>query len=294
MPFWELTIPAFPDASEGLTNFLWELGALGVLEEEQNGAPAQLRAYFAETAAPSTLAAAVSRYCADLRALDFAVPHAEPTLTPIFEGAWAEAWRQSFPPRPVGRRLLVAPPWEVPTPPDGRQLVIIEPGRAFGTGTHGSTLGCLALLDTFLETHRVTHATDVGTGTGILAVAALRLGVTEVTAVDIDPDALREAQKNAELNGVAGRLSLRLTGPEGLQDSCPLLLANLLASSHTAFAPHYRRLLTPGGTLILGGLLPEEEPAVISALATHGFAPLERAQLDGWLSLRLTTAEIAH
>ncbi len=292
MPFWELRIPASPETSEGLTNFLWELEALGVVEEEEpDGAPAQLRAYFADTAATATLATAVSRYCADLRALGFAVPAVEPAVVPLLEEAWAEAWRQSFPPRPVGRRLLVAPPWDTPAPLDGRQRVIIGPGRAFGTGNHGSTLGCLALLDSFLETHRVAHAVDIGTGTGILAIAALLLGVGDVVALDVDPDALREAQKNAERNGVEGRLSLHLTGPEELQGSYPLLLANLLAASHTAFAPHYHRLLASGGTLILGGLLPEEGPTVVSALVAHGFAPLERVELDGWLSLRLTTAE---
>lgn len=288
MAFWELSVPVSPEASEGLTNLLWELGALGVVEEESDGAPARLRAYFADTAAPSTLAATIRQYCADLSALGFAVPSAEPSVTPLLEGAWAEAWRQGFPPRPVGRRLVVVPPWAVPPHLDGRHLVIIEPGRAFGTGAHESTLGCLELLERFLDTHQVTVALDIGTGTGILAIAAVRLGVPEVIAVDIDPDALREAQKNAERNDVGRRVQLRLTGPEGLHGAFPLLLTNLLAGSHTALAPHYRRLVADGGTLILGGLLSDEAPAVVSALAARGFVPGERAELNGWLSLSLT------
>lgn len=291
MPFWELRIHSSPETSEGLTNFLWELGALGVVEEEPNGALSQLRAFFAETASPSTLAAAITEYSAALSALGFTVAGVEPTVTPLLEDAWAEAWRQSFLPTPVGWRLLVAPPWDIPVPLDGRLLLIIKPGRAFGTGNHGSTQGCLVLLDSFLETHRVTHAVDLGTGTGILAIAALLLGVTEVTALDIDPDALREAQENAERNGVGRRLRCHLSGPEGLEGGYPLLLANLLASGHAAFAPHYRRLVAAGGALILGGLLSDEEPALARALAAHGFVPLERVELEGWVALELKTTE---
>lgn len=291
MTFWELTILASPETSEGLANFIWELGALGVVEEEQDGAPPRLRGFFADTACTATLAAAVSNYCASLSDLGFSVAGVTPTVAPVPEEAWAQAWQQSFPPRPVGHRLLVAPPWEVSVPQDGRQLVIIKPGRAFGTGNHESTQGCLLLLDSFLETHRVTHAVDIGTGTGILAVAALRLGVSEVTALDTDPDALREAQENAERNGVGQRVSCRLAGPDGLQGCFALLLANLLAGSHVGFASHYRRLVASSGSLIVGGLLSEEEPSVVGALTAHGFVPKERVELEGWVSLRLTAAQ---
>lgn len=290
MPFWELSLPASPETSEGLTNFLWELGALGVVEEERNGAAARLRAFFADTAPPEALAGAIRDYAVALGALGFPVAAVEPTVTPLVADAWAEAWRQSFPARAVGRRLLVAPPWDLPVSLDGRKLVVIEPRRAFGTSNHGSTQGCLTLLDSFLDSHRVSHGVDVGTGTGILAIAALVLGVPEMTVLDIDPDAVREARENAERNGVAERLRCRLSGPEGLDGPAPLLVANLLASAHAAFAAHYRRLVAAGGSLIAGGLLTPEEPAVVGALAAHGFRPLDRAEFDGWVSLTLTTA----
>lgn len=289
MPFWELKIAASPETSEGLSNLLWELGALGVVEEEPEGAPLTLKAFFTETASPATLTAAVSEYCSALSALGFRVTAVRPTVAQLREERWGEAWRQSFPPKVVGRRLLVAPPWDLPVSRDGRKLVIIEPGRAFGTGNHGSTQGCLILLDSFLDTREITHAADVGTGTGILAIAALQLGVPEVAALDTDPDALAEARRNAELNGVDGRVCCHLGGPEGLEGGFPLLLANLLAGSHVAFAADYRRLLASGGTLILGGLLADEEPAVVKALTSQGFVPAARIELEGWVSLRLTT-----
>jgi ribosomal protein L11 methyltransferase len=288
MPFWELRVPGSSDTSEGLTNFLWELGALGVVEEERSGAPPCLSAFFAETASPSSLGAAVARYCSSLAALGFSVPDVAPAVAPVLDQAWAEAWRRSFPPREIGRRLLVAPPWDFPAHPNGRQVLIIEPGRAFGTGTHESTRGCLLLLEALLETTSIPRALDLGTGSGILALAALRLGVGDVEAVDIDPDALREAWENARRNGVERRLACHLAGPEGLHGSFPLILANLLRESHVAFAPHYRRLLDPGGTLIAGGLLAVDEAAVMEALAAQGFLMVDRLDLDGWLSLTLS------
>src|SRR5512134_3954670 len=145
MAFWQLTLPASADCCDGLTNFLWEQGALGVVEEEIPGAPPRLRAYFAESLSSTRLLAAVRDYQASLRSLGFAVEAQGTEITPLLDEAWASAWQQSFPARAVGRRLLVLPPW-LETEPRGdaadRLTVIIEPGRAFGTGHHGTTEGC--------------------------------------------------------------------------------------------------------------------------------------------------------
>jgi ribosomal protein L11 methyltransferase len=146
MPFWELTVPTSAETTEGLTNFLWEQGALGVVEEEAPGDPPRLRAFYAEHVASTRLLTAVGEYTSGLRALGFALG-GEAEIHPLHDEQWASAWQQSFPPLPVGERLFVAPPWETAPTPSGRVRVVIEPGRAFGTGHHGSTEGCLALLD---------------------------------------------------------------------------------------------------------------------------------------------------
>src|SRR5262245_7506681 len=146
MAFWELRVATSPDTSEGLTNFLWEQGALGVVEEEAPGAPPRLRAFYPESASSAGLLSAIGDYQAALAALGFPVASAPPEIGPIVDAEWASAWQQSFPPRLVGDRLLVRPPWDDTRAP-GRAEIVIEPGRAFGTGHHGSTEGCLALLD---------------------------------------------------------------------------------------------------------------------------------------------------
>jgi ribosomal protein L11 methyltransferase len=289
MAFWQLTLPASADSEDALTNFLWEQGALGVVEEETPGVPPRLRAFFAESMSSTRLLKAVLDYQASLRSLGFAVESQGTEITPLLDEAWASAWQQSFPAREVGRRLLVLPPWIEPPAraagPD-RLPVIIEPGRAFGTGHHGTTEGCLVLLEEALAATPGVAALDVGTGTGILAIAALKLGAPAVVAIDVDPDAVAATRVNAERNGCTG-LRVRLAEPQEVADRFPLVLANLLTHTHLVLAPQYARLVAPGGSLVLGGMLADEDGRVSQALAAFGFATRGRLALEGWASLRL-------
>lgn len=319
MAFWQLTVPASAETSDGLTNFLWEQGALGVVEEESPGTPARLRAFFAESKSSTALLAAVNRYRASLRSLGFALEPEEALVTPLLDEAWATAWQQSFPAREIGQRLLVLPPWlfelgEVqpnllgePQPKatlgevkpqasradpkegsrhDGRIAVTIEPGRAFGTGHHGTTEGCLVLLEQALAAAPGASVLDIGTGTGILAIAALRLGARAVLAIDVDPDAVAAAQVNASRNDCRA-LTVRLAEPQDITERFPLVLANLLTHAHLALAEHYARLVAPGGRLVLGGMLENEDGRVTLALARAGFTARSRLALEGWASLSL-------
>ena len=182
-------------------------------------------------------------YLAGLAALGFTAP-GPPHLTPLANGNWAEAWRQHFRPVVVGRRLVIAPPWEVPTAA-GRVVIVIEPGRAFGTGHHASTAGCLEALETLIEPAPAS-ALDLGTGSGILAIAAVRQGVGRVLAVDEDPDALAAATANAARNGVAERIEC-LRADAGALDvaAVPLVLANLLTAAHVLAGRPLRPLSGP-------------------------------------------------
>ncbi len=287
MAFWELTVSTSAEVCEGLTNFLWEQGALGVVEEEVPPQPPRLRAFFPEATSSPALCQAVSNYLASLRALGLTVNGGEPLVAPLLDEAWAEAWRQAFTPQRVGRRLLIIPPWETPATENGLRTIIIEPGRAFGTGTHGSTRGCLALLEALLDRQPVAHALDIGTGTGILAIAAAVLGVQRVTALDTDPDAAMAAGANIGLNGLGERITCALADAASVKGpALDLVLANLLADSHLTLAPRYRRLVSPAGHLILGGLLADEAVKIQGALGDHGFTPDGAAEIDGWVALQ--------
>jgi ribosomal protein L11 methyltransferase len=287
----ELTVDAGEEATEALTNFLWELGAVGVVEEAAAGGPARLRAFFPATTESAALADRVDTYLAGLRALGLTVGAAA-TLAPVADADWAAAWREHFRPVAVGRTLLVTPPWETPAASD-RVVLAIEPGRAFGTGHHGTTAGCLELLESLVAAERPARALDLGTGSGILAIAAARLGVAEVLACDTDPDAIAATEGNAARNGVAGRVRAVVADIATLATApAPLVLANLLAAAHRALAPRYRELVGGGGALVLGGLLDAEADDVTAVLTAHGFRREAVRSLEGWTSLALRHAAL--
>jgi ribosomal protein L11 methyltransferase len=290
----ELTVDAGEDAAEALTNFLWEQGAVGVVQEEAPGVPARLRAFFAtsgEAAETADLNARVDAYLDGLRALGLAAG-AQARLAPVADEDWAAAWREHFRPVAVGRALLVAPPWETPAASE-RVVLVIEPGRAFGTGHHGTTAGCLELLEALVAGSRPARALDLGTGSGILAIAAARLGVTDVLACDLDPDAVAAATANAARNGVGERVRAVLGDAATLAtEPAPLVVANLLASAHRALARRYAGLVAVGGALVLGGLLDAEASVVAAALAVHGFRGEAVRSLEGWTSLALRHAPL--
>jgi ribosomal protein L11 methyltransferase len=284
--YWAVSVTLDLDSADAVANFLWEAGAVGVVEEEVSGR-ARLRAFFPPGSDPAVTRGRVTEYLGALRHLVGAAP-ATVDITTVPDEAWADAWRAHFRPLRVGQRLLVAPPWAVPPVADGRVVVVIEPGRAFGTGSHATTRGCLELLERGLAVTSPPRALDVGTGSGILAIAAALLGVPAVVGLDIDPDAIAAAAANAARNGVAERVRVApidvasFSGPPA-----PLVLANLLGTTLVALAPDLARVCATPGQLVAGGLLVPEAPAVTAAFAPHGFAVADAIEDEGWTSLRL-------
>jgi ribosomal protein L11 methyltransferase len=234
----------------------------------------------------------VSAYRDALGALGFALPAAAAAIAPVADEAWATAWQAFFTPLPIGRRFLVVPPWAGAGPPGeaGRHVLVIEPARAFGTGHHGSTESCLLLLER-LGAAAAAPTLDIGAGSGILALAALALGAPRVVAIDVDPDAVAATRRNAELNGCDARITTAPGGPESVTGGpFPLVLANLLAPAHLALASEYRRLTAPGGALVLGGMLADEDARVAAALRPAGFESRDRVVVDGWAARVLARA----
>ncbi len=288
--YWALAVTLDPEATDAVANFLWEVGAAGVVEEGVDR-PVGLRAFFPPGTEPIETRQRVEGYLGELRALAVPIGPGTVEISRVPEEAWAEAWRAHFRPLRIGRRLLVVPPWERPVETPGEAsltLIVLEPGRAFGTGSHGSTRGCLELLERALERERVECVLDVGTGSGILAIAAARLGVASVVAVDVDPDAVAAARANAARNGVAERVRVELGSPEAWAGpAAPLVLANLLTPALVALAPALARRTTAPGRLIAAGLLAHDVPAVAASFVPEGFRLAEVVEHEGWASLLL-------
>jgi ribosomal protein L11 methyltransferase len=285
--YWALTLTVPPAAAEGLTNFLWESGALGVVEEERPGGRPELRAYFPETAPPTVLSERVTAYTNGLTALGFGAV-GRPRVTPLEDTGWADAWREHFRPIIVGQRFVVTPPWETPHTSD-RIVLVIEPGRAFGTGHHGSTAGCLEAIERAVGFAVPGQALDLGTGSGILAIALARLGVPHVLAVDEDPDAIAAATTNADRNGVGAAVECRVDDAATLDvGPAPLVVANLITAAHRRLADRYARYVAPSGWLILSGILDAEAAEIAETMRARGWRPDSAVAREGWSTLLFT------
>jgi ribosomal protein L11 methyltransferase len=217
-------------------------------------------------------------------------PLPAPQFRTVQEQDWSQAWKQHYRPIPIGKRLVVVPAW-LESPDPGRIAIRMDPGMAFGTGTHPTTQLCLELLETYLP-ENAAAVIDVGCGSGILAVAAIKLGAQAALGVDIDPEAVQAAQANAELNGVAERLEVKLGsvaeifGGDTILKKAPLVLANILAPVIIHLLDDdLAGLLDPGGVLVLSGILDEQAGEVEGALRAHGLVLLERRQIGDWVAM---------
>ena len=203
---------------------------------------------------------------------------------------WMEEWKRSYQPIRVAPGFVVCPSW-IELPPDPSQVVVrLDPGMAFGTGTHPTTRLCLEFLRDRLRPGM--EVIDLGCGSGILAIAALRLGASRALALDIDPEAIRTTLENASRNGVDERLVVR-TGSlgEALAETSPirrasLVLANILAPVLAEMlGSGLARLVLPGGHLVLSGLLQEQSTQVEQALREQGVSSLEKRVREDWVAL---------
>jgi ribosomal protein L11 methyltransferase len=214
----------------------------------------------------------------------------------VRETDWAEAWKQHYHPIAIGKRLVIVPAW-LESPYPERVAVCMDPGMAFGTGTHPTTQLCLELLADNLQAGALPCMIDVGCGSGILAIAALKLGVERALGVDIDPPAVKVTGENAALNGVAERLEVGqgsvkeiLAGNFAFRQA-PLVVANILAPVILRlFEAGLSGLLTSGGTLILSGILTEQAGEVESAARHYGLTILSRRQEGDWVAIAAQSA----
>jgi len=186
--------------------------------------------------------------------------------------------------RPVRIRTLLIAPAAAPAPPGALRLV---DGTAFGTGLHATTALCLEAIDDLLDAAVPDRMLDVGTGSGVLSLAALRLGVRRAVALDIDAGAVTEAAENARLNDLGGRVLLARGGPEAVRGSWPLVAANIRAAELMAMSSTLARLVASGGWLVLSGVPASVAPDVARTYRRLGMTCVEVRKRDGWAAIRL-------
>lgn len=203
-------------------------------------------------------------------------------MSGVEQEEWETAWKKYYHAMEIGKRLAIVPSWE--DHETGRIVIRLDPGMAFGTGTHETTSLCLAELDRLVQGGE--RVLDIGTGSGILAIAALKLGAAAAEGVDIDPMCVRTAKENAELNGVnddltvlVGDLSDKATG------QYDIITANIVAAAIISLVPGVPALLKDDGTFIASGIIDTRKDEVIAAVRAAGLRVNEVREKNGWVAL---------
>ncbi|MGQ9688520.1 MAG: 50S ribosomal protein L11 methyltransferase [Desulfobaccales bacterium] len=284
-----LLVPA--RMQEEASVFLTEFSGRGVIiEEEESGEGAVIRAFFRPEEFGPWQRQELQRYLARLGEHDLLPLGLE--VRPAAEDDWAEAWKVHFKPVKVTPRLVIRPPWEEYQPAPGETVVTIYPGMAFGTGRHPTTLLCLQALEQIWEemdlgrSPATWQVLDVGTGTGILALAAARLEA-RVLAIDVDPEAVVAALENVRLNALEEVVWVESTPLAALRQQFALILANLTAADLIHWAEALAGRTLPGGALIISGFLTEDLPTVSARFAQYGLKEAGHLTRDEWSALIL-------
>lgn len=285
MPWLQLRLAITPEQAEPMEDLLLGLGAVSVTFMDAEDQPifepdlgttplwqhTHLLALFeADTERQPLL---------DLLQQLWQQPLPEYQFEDIADQDWERSWMDNFQPMRFGQRLWIVPSWH--EAPDSQAVnLLLDPGLAFGTGTHPTTALCLEWLDG--QDVRGLNAIDFGCGSGILAIAALLLGAERVTGTDIDPQALEASRDNAQRNGIADeRFPLYL--PEAMPaEPADLLLANILAGPLVSLAPQLISLVRPGGRIALSGILAEQTEEILAAYR-DAFELDPVAEKDGWI-----------
>lgn len=288
MDWIEVRVTATPECGEAVSHLLIDEGAGGVVEE----GPAVRTAYYPDQGDLEARLDRIRRSVAGLSQFGLDPGPAKVEWRRVAEQAWAHAWKEHFHPLKVGRRIVVRPTWREYEPAPGELVIDLDPGMAFGTGTHPTTALCVRALERWVSPGDVVY--DVGTGSGILAIAAAKLGASRVEACDVDPVAVEVAKGNAAQNGVLPQVRVAMGSwtslPAGGAD---LVVANIIADVVIELAGDVKSLAKPGAVFVASGIIAHRADDVLGAFRAAGFAALEVKGEGEWVAVTCRVGERA-
>jgi ribosomal protein L11 methyltransferase len=303
----ELSVLTTTEAVEAVSNIFHEAGASGVVIEESSELsknrenqygeiyelnpddyPAQgviVKAYLPASSFLAETIEEIKLAIANLKNFDINVGENILTTCEVHEEDWATAWKQYYHPIKVSERFTIVPTWEDYHPKNSDEIIIeLDPGMAFGTGTHPTTVMCLQALEKTVKAGDVVI--DVGTGSGVLSIASALLGANKVHALDLDPVAVKSAQENVQLNHVEKIVEVEQGNLlEKVQTEADVVVANILAEVIMTFTDDAYSIIKPGGFFITSGIIGAKKEVVKSALEKSGFIIEEVLMLEDWVSI---------
>lgn len=308
MKWSEISIHTTNEAIEPISHILHEAGASGVViedpfeltkeREDQFGEIYQLnpddypeegvivKAYLPVNSFLGETVEAIKESINNLIIYEIDIGKNKVTISEVNEEEWATAWKKYYNPVKISERFTIVPTWEIYTPVSSDELIIeLDPGMAFGTGTHPTTVMCIQALErTVRPGDRVI---DVGTGSGVLTIAAAMLGAEDIRAYDLDEVAVTTARLNIKLNKVNHRVTISqnnlLDGVEG--NSADVVVANILAEVILRFTKDVARVVKRGGSFIASGIIKQKKDLVKEALVEAGFEITETILMEDWVAL---------
>lgn len=275
--WFQVLVESTPETRDALCSFLFDLGSVGLVEQDQF-----VHSYFPSSADRFELEKQIVSYIQSLRDMGFRTAVADITISEFEDRDWNTEWKKHYKPLRLTDHILVKPTW-CELPGNAPSVVVeIDPEMAFGTGTHATTALCVELLDGKVKDKVLL---DAGTGTGILAITAAKLGAKWICGFDIDPIASHTAKKNAEQNGVAQNCDF-FAGQIACIDfqAFDMILANINRSQIIYILPFFKELLKPGGKLVVSGILDSEEQIVKNGLLENNFKIEKIVARDEWLA----------
>ncbi|KAB7708723.1 50S ribosomal protein L11 methyltransferase [Bacillus aerolatus] len=308
MKWSEISIQTTNEAVEPISNILHEAGASGVViedpfelmreREDQFGEIYELnphdypeegvvivKAYLPVNSFLAETAEGITESIKNLAEYNIDIGRNEMSMTEVNEEDWATAWKQYYNPVKISEKFTIVPTWEQYEPVSTDELIIeLDPGMAFGTGTHPTTVMCLQALERFVKP--ADYVVDVGTGSGVLSIGAALLGAEKVTALDLDEVAVASARENIQLNRVEEIVSVSKNNLlDGIEEQADVVVANILAEVIISFTGDVAKVVKQGGYFISSGIIGQKRDEVKSAVIAAGFEIEETVLMEDWVAI---------
>lgn len=307
MKWSELCIHTTNEAVEPISNILHEAGASGVViedpceltkeREDQFGEIYQLnpddypeegvivKAYLPVTSFISETVEEIKEAINNLVTYNIDIGLNKVSISEVNEEEWSTAWKKYYHPVKISEKFTIVPTWEEYTPVNSDELIIeLDPGMAFGTGTHPTTVMCIQALERTVQ--KDDRIIDVGTGSGVLSIAAALLGAKHVDALDLDEVAVNSARLNIELNKVQDTVTVSQNNLlTGKTEQVDLIVANILAEIIVRFTDDVGKLVKPGGYFIASGIIQQKKQLVKDAILAAGFELVETLVMEDWVAI---------